>query len=83
MNEENGNNAINTVENEMNDRQIEAINTGLGFAVKCWLSSVDNPYKVMEQLKALEEKADTETRDTLQGIVGMIQSFGKVYEQAG
>ncbi len=83
MNEVNGNNAINTVENEMNDRQIEAITTGLGFAVKCWLSSVDNPYKVMEQLKALEEKVDTETRDALQGIVGMIQSFGKVYEQAG
>lgn len=76
----NGNNAI---ENEMSDRQIEEITAGLGFAVKCWLSLVDNPYKVMEQLQALEEKADEETRDTLQSIVELIQSFGKVYEKFG
>ena len=76
----NGNNAI---ENEMSDRQIEETTAGLGFAVKCWLSSVDNPYKVMEQLEALEEKADAETRDTLRSIVELIQEFGKVYEKFG
>lgn len=79
-NEVNGNNAI---ENEMTDGQIEKVTTMLGFAVKTWLASCDDPYKVMEQLQALEEKADEETRDTLQGIGSMIKSFESVYEQYG
>lgn len=81
----NGNNAINSqveVENEMSDRQIEAITTGLGFTVKSWLLFND-PYKVMEQLEALEEKADEETRDTLHGIVSMIKQFEAIYKENG
>ena len=79
----NGNNAINSsVENEMSDRQIEAISYELGLAVKCWLAFYD-PYKVMEQLQALEEKADEETRDTLQDIVSMIKQFEAIYKENG